>query len=254
MALDFPPNPVDGQLYPNPPIPGAQQYQWSSTKGTWLTVFQGINSIGAAEPVFLSGPPSDPTINVRPATDTQSGYISALDKQKLNSIPAEVGTVTEVVAGTGLGAPDSTGQSITTSGTLNLLPANFTRLGGVKPGQGLNVDTAGVMNIQPPSSLTLGGVKAGQGVQITNDGTISVAPGSGYVVLDNLSPRFNGVTTVFTLTINTVPYSPINITSLLLFVGGIVQVPNASFTLSGSTITFTEAPPTNSNFYGIAFT
>lgn len=253
MALDFPPSPVDGQLYPDPAEPGVQQYVYNASKGTWLTVLRGLLGIKAEVPIFLSGPEQDPTINIRPATPTESGYLSALDKRKLDSVPELVGTVTEVTAGVGLGAPAS-GDSVTTTGTIDLLPANLARIGGVKPGVGLQVDAAGKMDLKPPSSLLLGGVKQGNGVQIASDGTISLAPGYSFVALDNLAPKFNGSTVGFTLTVNSVPYAPVSANALLIFIGGVIQLPGSSFSVAGSTITFTGAPPTNSSFYGIAFT
>jgi hypothetical protein len=253
MALVFPPNPVDGQLYPNPPEPGVQQYIFNATKGTWLTIVKGLAGIKAEEPIFLSGPEQDPTINIRPATTTESGYLSAIDKRKLDSVPETVGSVTEVTAGVGLGAP-GTGDSVTTTGTINLLPANNARIGGVVPGVGLQVSPEGRMDIKPPASLAIGGVKQGNGINIATDGTISVAQGFSYVALDTLTPKFNGTTTGFTLTVNSVPYSPFNTNSLLIFVGGVIQVPGSSFTVAGSTITFSGAPPTNSSFYGVALT
>ena len=75
---------------------------------------------------------------------------------------ANVGTVTGVTAGPGLGAPAS-GNIISTSGTLSLLP---------------------------PTGTSLGGVKAGTNVSIAFDGTISV-PGSNFIASNNPYP-FNG--------------------------------------------------------------
>lgn len=253
MALNFPSNPIDGQVYPDPAEPGVQQYVWNSAKGTWLTVLKGILGLAAEQPLFLSGPEQNPVINIRPATPTESGYLSAVDKRKLDSVPAVVGSVTEVKAGTGLGAP-ATGDAITTAGTINVLPANLANIGGVKPGMGLTVDATGKMDLKPPSSLLLGGVKQGQGIQIASDGTLSVAPGFSFVALDNLAPKFNGVTTGFTMTVNSVPYTPFSPNALLIFVGGVIQPPLTAFTVSGSTIIFSGPPPNNSTFYGIALT
>lgn len=252
MALDFPPNPLDGQIYPDPPIPGVQQYIWNSDKGTWLTLFKGLQGVGAVDPIFLSGPEQNPTINIKPATVTSAGSLSAADKLKLDEIPSVVGSVSEVTAGVGIGAPNAK-QSITSKGTINLLPANLATIGGVKPGAGVTVSEDGSLSLIPPSPLTLGGVKQGTGINISSDGTISVAEGSGFVVLDTLTPRFDGSRTGFTLTVNSVPYAPKSANSLLIFVGGVIQVPLTSFTVSSSTITFTGAPPTGASFYGISF-
>jgi hypothetical protein len=40
----------------------------------------------------------------------------------------------------------------------------------------------------------------------------------------------------------------------LVFIGGIIQIPNVSFTVSGSTITFGSAPPTGATFYAVSLT
>lgn len=253
MALDFPPNPIDGQLYPDPPEVGVQQYVWSSDKGTWLTVFKGLTDLTAELPLFLSGPETSPTINIRPATPTQSGYLSADDQRKIDTIPDVVGTVTSVQAGTGLGAP-TTGDEITSEGTINLLPANPTTIGGVKPGEGLSVDGTGIMGLRPPSSLQIGGVKAGNGVTIAADGTISLKPGGSFVVLDNIGTRFDSRTTSFSMTVSSVPFAPPTINALLIFVGGVLQLPNISFSIAGPVITFSGAPPAGASFYGISLT
>lgn len=56
------------------------------------------------------------------------------------------GTVTSITSGTGLGAP-ATGNVITTSGTIRLLPATSTVIGGVKPGSNLSVAVDGTLNV-----------------------------------------------------------------------------------------------------------
>ena len=38
MALNFPASPVNGQLYPVPPVPGAGQWRWSQVNNTWEPV------------------------------------------------------------------------------------------------------------------------------------------------------------------------------------------------------------------------
>ena len=56
------------------------------------------------------------------------------------------GTVTSVTSGIGLGSP-ATGNVITTAGTINLLPATSTVIGGVKPGSNLSVAVDGTLNV-----------------------------------------------------------------------------------------------------------
>ena len=100
------------------------------------------------------------------ATANSLGVISAGPGLSVNSSgvlsTSNVGTVTAVTAGAGLGSP-ATGNVITTSGTLQLLP---------------------------PTGTSLGGVKAGANISIAFDGTISV-PGSNFIASNN-PYAFNG--------------------------------------------------------------
>ena len=56
------------------------------------------------------------------------------------------GTVTSVTSGIGLGSP-ATGNAITSSGTINLLAATSSVIGGVKPGSNLTVALDGTLNV-----------------------------------------------------------------------------------------------------------
>ena len=56
------------------------------------------------------------------------------------------GTVTSVTSGIGLGSP-ATGNAITSSGTINLLAATNSVIGGVKPGSNLTVALDGTLNV-----------------------------------------------------------------------------------------------------------
>ena len=68
-----------------------------------------------------------------------------------------------------------------------------------------------------------------------------------------MTSQFNGTATSFTLKVNNVAYAPEYVNAVLIVVGGIVQTPTSAYTISGSTITFTSAPPTGTSFYGIDF-
>lgn len=251
MALNFPAAPVDGELYPNPAEPGVQQYIYNATKGTWLTVFQGLQKISAKEPIYLTGPEATPTVNIRDVTQQNSGAMSAADKIKLDGIPANAGTMKSITAGIGLGAPD-TGDVITEVGTINLLPPTPVYIGGVKAGPGVGVTTGGSLTLLAPSSVSIGGVKQGKGLSIATDGTISIAPGGTFTVLDSIQNFFDGNQTQFTMTVNSIPFAPASTNALLIFIGGIPQTPNVAFTTDLATILFTSAPPTGATFYGIA--
>jgi hypothetical protein len=70
--------------------------------------------------------------------------------------------------------------------------------------------------------------------------------------LDDISGSFNGVQTDFPLTLSGVPTSPGP--NLLIFVGGVPQVPNVAFSVTSSTISFTEPPAAGSSFIGVTAT
>jgi hypothetical protein len=252
MALNFPNNPVDGQVYPDPPIPGAQQYVWNSSKGTWLTVFNGVQTVKALNPLFTAGTATNPAIGIFPATATDPGFLSAADKRKLDALPSVVGSVSSVTAGVGLGAPTGSGQEITTTGTLNLLPANPSSIGGIRPVAGVNVDPTGGLTLAPPANQQLGGVKQGNGISISADGTLSIAPSGTYKLLDPIN--FNGANVTYPLTVGGNPFLPSSPNSLMIFIGGVFQIPNIAFTTTAGTITFTEAPAAGLFFYGISLT
>ena len=88
-------------------------------------------------------------------------------------------------------------------------------------------------------------------ITVTPDGTISSQ--GGVTILRDISPGFNGIQTIFTLQrLDGSTFIPAAANSLLLFVGGIIQIPGNAFGVQGSQIIFTQAPPTGATFYGLA--
>jgi hypothetical protein len=120
------------------------------------------------------------------ATANSLGVISAGPGLSINSSgvlsTSNVGTVTAVTAGEGLGAP-ATGNTISTAGTLRVVP---------------------------PSSdgLRIGGVKSGANVSIAFDGTISV-PGNNFIASNNPFP-FNGYVWPAALASPALPFPGVN--------------------------------------------
>ena len=102
------------------------------------------------------------------ATTNSLGVVSVGSGLSVNSSgvlsTSNVGTVTAVTCGPGLGSPAS-GNTISTSGTIRLLAPST-------------------------DGLSLGGVKKGAGIDIAFDGTISVTPGS--FLLTNNQYSYNG--------------------------------------------------------------
>jgi hypothetical protein len=73
----------------------------------------------------------------------------------------------------------------------------------------------------------------------------------GIRVLDDLSSKFDGITTQFTLSLVGTPFTPIASQYVLIVVGGVVQGTPTNYSVTGTTITFTSPPPSGASFYGI---
>jgi phage-related tail fiber protein len=74
------------------------------------------------------------------------------------------------------------------------------------------------------------------------------------VKIDDISASFNGSTATFNLRVNSAVATPISPNYLMISINGVMQEPTAAYTVSGSTITFTEAPAAGSTFYGVLLT
>jgi len=127
-----------------------------------------------------------PGVSFPIATTNSLGVVSVGPGLAVNSSgvlsTANVGTVTAVTAGPGLGNP-ATGGTISTSGTLRLLAPTT-------------------------DGLTIGGVKAGTNVSIAFDGTISV-PGNNFIASNNPFP-FNGYVWPAALASPSLPFPGVN--------------------------------------------
>ena len=83
-------------------------------------------------------------------------------------------------------------------------------------------------------------------------GYVGTAPLSGdYRKLDDISGSFNGSTTDFTLQVGSANVTPPRETTMIISVGGILQEPITAYTVAGSTLTFTAAPASGADFFGI---
>ena len=96
------------------------------------------------------------------------------------------------------------------------------------------------------------------GYQLTTDGagnlTWDVTSAPSLVILSLLEP-FAPPKQDFTLSADgATPFTPNPSTNLIVFLGGVPQIPGLSgaYTVSGSTITFTEAPLFGTTFYAIS--
>lgn len=95
------------------------------------------------------------------------------------------------------------------------------------------------------------------GTQLTSDGSGGLTwEQSAFTTfaLVSINEAFDGVRTSFTL-VNpgtTTPFIPTPSSNILVFLGGVPQIPNTAYSIIGSTIEFTEAPLAGSTFYAIS--
>ena len=82
--------------------------------------------------------------------------------------------------------------------------------------------------------------------------TASAVPSLDIKLLDDISSSFNGITTTFVLTSSSQSVSPIAKNSIIN-IGGIQQVPNIDYSISGGNITFTTPPDAGLTFSGRFF-
>jgi len=72
-----------------------------------------------------------------------------------------------------------------------------------------------------------------------------------FVSYDDISAGFDGLVTAFPLTVGGTATPPAPSTNIMVYVGGVIQIPGSSYTVSGSTITFLSAPPASASFYAV---
>ena len=70
-----------------------------------------------------------------------------------------------------------------------------------------------------------------------------------FLKLDDLSSQFDDSTTTFNLTIGSEAYYPDNPYTLMVSLGGVIQEPITSFTITDDQITFASAPTSGANFF-----
>ena len=94
------------------------------------------------------------------------------------------------------------------------------------------------------------------GFQITDvlaDGNLTWdIPGGPFIYLDDISSQFDGVTNIFTLTENGAPFPVDPVENIIVVLGGIVQTPGMSYTISGPQITFSLAPAPGAAFAAVS--
>ena len=94
------------------------------------------------------------------------------------------------------------------------------------------------------------------GYQLTTDGAGNlnwVVPSvPTLTLLDDISSQFDDSLTIFGLTVGGTAFTPTPAGNLLVFLGGVPQIPGSAYTIVGATIQFLGAPLTGTTFYAIS--
>ena len=94
------------------------------------------------------------------------------------------------------------------------------------------------------------------GYQLTTNGTGSlswVVPSvPTLTLLDDISSQFDGALTIFGLTVGGTAFTPTPAGNLLVFLGGVPQIPSSAYIIVGATIQFLGAPLAGTSFYAIS--
>jgi hypothetical protein len=72
-----------------------------------------------------------------------------------------------------------------------------------------------------------------------------------YTHVDDISSSFDGSAVTFNITKNSISKTPVRAENFLVSIDGVFQEPYESYSIVGSTVTFTEAPSAGSSFFGI---
>ena len=95
------------------------------------------------------------------------------------------------------------------------------------------------------------------GRQLTTDGAGNLTwSGEADVSIQALgiTPLCDGVSATFTLVLYGTGtfYTPTPSTNIVVFLGGVPQVPTVNYSVAGNQITFTDVPPNGTTFYAIS--
>ena len=71
-----------------------------------------------------------------------------------------------------------------------------------------------------------------------------------FLLIDDISSDFNGSEVNFTLQVGLLDITPAAANTVIAL-DGVLQEPTTAYSISGSTVTFTEAPDTGLSFYGV---
>lgn len=95
------------------------------------------------------------------------------------------------------------------------------------------------------------------GYQLQTDGTGNLSWSLGVdtsIQALGVTPIFDGVSFTYTLVElgTSTFFTPVPSTNIVVFLGGVPQVPTVAYTVAGNQITFTDVPPVGSTFYAVS--
>ena len=318
--LSFPPSPSPGELYPNVPLPGQNQYEWSAAESTWRLlgpatgVVPGCYGDGFTIPTFCvnaqggleSVTPVTIASSIPDATTTSKGLV------QVGSNIDVVGGIISVglASGTDFGVVQVGSNVQVSGGVISILNASTTNVGVVQLATGAETitgtnatiavtpsglqakvsdSTSLISSTRIASSLAVktaydladaavpdltytakGDIVVGTGAStysalgVGSNGQVLTADSASaegvswqtspasvyrYVQFDDISAQFDDVASTFNLTVGSVATSPTPSTNIMVFLGGVVQIPGDAYTIAGSQITFLGPPPAGSSFY-----
>ena len=213
-----------------------------STKGATQT---------AARTAFLAGTAAQATANAALAKSggVMTGVITFAAGQTFPGVAFPVATANSlgvISVGPGLSVNTSGVLSTTANGTVTAVTAGP---GLGSPASGNTISTSGTLRLLPPTTdgLQLGGVKKGANIDIAFDGTISV-PGTNFIASNNPYP-FNGYIWPAALASPSLPFPGVNgqVLTVLDNVAGTIgwtSTGTLQSVVAGGGLTVTSTPTT----------
>lgn len=173
--LNFPPNPIDGQLYPDPSVPGVNVYRYSSAARTWLL----LGRAGYAQ----AGVYGDNVTCVEIEIDAVGVIRSIMNRP----IP----DVTNIQKGLVL---PNIGLGVVTPGLLDVIPPTGGNIGGVKAGSNIIIAVDGTISV-PYATTASPGVVILNNTTTTDDPTQALTAAAGKYLQDQINGlAFNSLT------------------------------------------------------------